>query len=194
MIFWYFDSFHFVLDNRESNSSRNNSSKSSSSNAVCVSFINECCLDGDLPPPWKDVLHVVKCDGEEDCPVCLHSPSSPIVTRCGHSYCLPCFISYCNYSSQCAICGSHLTIQDAKTVSLIDSAVPSEGEMITLSLVLRRKADIAPYNVPYLKEAINTMSYYYNHRLPYVGSSLYLLSRYSIATKEYIQNILQNNV
>ncbi len=132
--------------------------------------ISSLHYDPDLVVPWEGVEHVVLQSTTPDvCSICLDDPMSPVITKCGHVYCLPCVLSFMgtNSVSKCPVCHLHVKVADLRTVSLIRSpSIPACGELVTL--VRHERYESA--HIIYLHMSIKTRIYIRIYRYILVAS------------------------
>ncbi|VDP27199.1 unnamed protein product [Schistosoma mattheei] len=76
------------------------------------------------PPQWEQVSFVkVLSKGDLVCPICLYSPITPRMGKCGHVYCWPCALQYLKYenesdSKKCSVCPSLLSFDGLRSICL----------------------------------------------------------------------------
>jgi SWI/SNF-related matrix-associated actin-dependent regulator of chromatin subfamily A3 len=61
----------------------------------------------DLTPENKKALQEMlqlNVDAREDCPICLYSPTDPIITACTHFFCYPCIEKVIEGQGKCPMC------------------------------------------------------------------------------------------
>ncbi|CAH8554421.1 unnamed protein product [Schistosoma intercalatum] len=102
------------------------------------------------PPQWEQVSFVkVLSKGDLVCPICLYSPITPRMGKCGHVYCWPCALQYLKYenesdSKKCSVCPSLLSFNGLRRVSLTHITPTKVGDSICLTLVKRSGLCITP--------------------------------------------------
>eukprot|EP01112_Ceratiomyxa_fruticulosa_P004222 TRINITY_DN1465_c0_g2_i1.p1 TRINITY_DN1465_c0_g2~~TRINITY_DN1465_c0_g2_i1.p1 ORF type:complete len:581 (-),score=96.06 TRINITY_DN1465_c0_g2_i1:64-1806(-) len=93
---------------------------------------------------WSDVDYdrdaVVFLDLQEDlhCPICYNPLSSPLLSRCAHSYCKKCILRVLRTKQECSLCRQHLT-PDLLFPNLLVSKI-IESSMIYCRFGLIRKS------------------------------------------------------
>lgn len=101
----------------------------------------------DSTPAWEHVASVTIYDTDGlACPICLHSPVTPRMDKCGHIYCWPCAIQYIMYENEggtkkCAVCSRIMSIKDLKRVSIHQVDPVEIGKPIKMVLVKRAKSN-----------------------------------------------------
>ncbi|KAH8553737.1 hypothetical protein BGW37DRAFT_269878 [Umbelopsis sp. PMI_123] len=122
--------------------------------------------DPDLPINWADIEQVlISKSVPPTCPICLSQPTAARVTKCGHTFCLPCILHYLHLNDnpkkswrKCPICYDAIYARDLKSVKFIcvsavlEHAVPSSfdqaritntpshpvaGDLVDMSLIQR---------------------------------------------------------
>jgi hypothetical protein len=137
-------------------------------------------LDPDIPVPWSDVLAVIALEPstrnegrsmsppslpidlpyQDDlcpCPICLDSPSLPVMTRCGHVYCVSCLLRYLEqeFNKKCPMCSLSICRSDLKEIFSppfpLPRSVPNSSSsfnpnpVASFSLLLRLTGSLFPY-------------------------------------------------
>lgn len=84
------------------------------------------------------------------CPICLHPPVAPKITRCGHIYCWACMLHYLALSDhkwrKCPICYDAVDKKDLKSVSAVCNDQISVGDKLSFYLMKREKG--STYSLP----------------------------------------------
>ncbi|RUP45481.1 hypothetical protein BC936DRAFT_148111 [Jimgerdemannia flammicorona] len=111
--------------------------------------------DPDLTIDWDDVEQVMISVTEPHvCPICLTPPTSARVTKCGHTFCLPCVLHYLELNEnpkkqwrKCPICWDAIYARDLKSVRFLSvgpivasspsSIVDAEDTKLDLRLMQR---------------------------------------------------------
>lgn len=114
--------------------------------------------NADATVQWADVLQVIASAESQatSCPICLSEPVSPRMAKCGHIFCLPCFIRYMNSSSdeaeitgtaewrqrwkKCPICDDTIYLTDVRPVRFhagLEGPLPRPGDDVVLRLMVR---------------------------------------------------------
>ncbi|CAH8548272.1 unnamed protein product [Heterobilharzia americana] len=112
----------------------------------CTYLQNTC---DETSPQWDEVALIrVLNKGDLACPICLYSPVTPRMGKCGHVYCWPCAMQYIKYENnstdkKCAVCSCLLSFDDLKRVSLVPITQIKHGDILSLALVKR----LGPYVV-----------------------------------------------
>ncbi|RUS13564.1 hypothetical protein BC937DRAFT_95125, partial [Endogone sp. FLAS-F59071] len=83
--------------------------------------------DPDLTIDWADIEQVMISTPETPiCPICLTPPTSARVTKCGHTFCLPCILHYLQLNDnpkkhwrKCPICWDAIYARDLKSVRFL---------------------------------------------------------------------------
>ncbi|KAI9289820.1 hypothetical protein BC943DRAFT_137 [Umbelopsis sp. AD052] len=83
--------------------------------------------DPDLPINWVDIEQVLISKSiPPTCPICLSQPTAARVTKCGHTFCLPCILHYLHLNDnpkkawrKCPICYDAIYARDLKSVKFI---------------------------------------------------------------------------
>ena len=115
----------FASSSSSSSSSSTSSSSSSSSSSTSrlkarFRFIlyNTSKLNDTSPAEvlWKDAFRLELKLSETElsriaCPICLSKPRMAVAAKCGHVFCSPCWLQYCDYQSISSI--SHTTTASA---------------------------------------------------------------------------------
>jgi hypothetical protein len=132
-------------------------------------------LDPDSAVPWSDVLAIISLEpsprglplsigvGDEDplcpCPICLDAPALPVMTRCGHIYCVSCLLRYLEqeFNKKCPMCSVSICRSDFREVFSppfkLATPLPSSAALSLLganpiasfSLLLRLSGSLFPY-------------------------------------------------
>jgi len=83
--------------------------------------------DPDLPINWNDIEQVlISKSVPPTCPICLSQPTAARVTKCGHTFCLPCILHYLHLNDnpkkawrKCPICYDAIYARDLKSVKFV---------------------------------------------------------------------------
>lgn len=82
-------------------------------------------VDPDAQLEWNDIeMVIVPAQKDVACPICLDSPLSPQLTKCGHFFCWPCILRYSAATSsagsgnwrKCPICFESINTKQLKSV------------------------------------------------------------------------------
>lgn len=84
--------------------------------------------DPDLPINWADIEQVlISKSVPPTCPICLSQPTAARVTKCGHTFCLPCILHYLHLNDnpkkswrKCPICYDAIYARDLKSVKFMN--------------------------------------------------------------------------
>ncbi|KAI8147314.1 hypothetical protein BJV82DRAFT_664560 [Fennellomyces sp. T-0311] len=109
--------------------------------------------DPDTHFDWTSIEQVlISAEEEPSCPICLSPPTAARVTKCGHTYCLPCILHYLELRDpkkqwrKCPICWDPVYERDFKPVQILHTSAVShaksstrigEGDKVDLSLIMR---------------------------------------------------------
>ncbi|KAI9267894.1 hypothetical protein BDA99DRAFT_535423 [Phascolomyces articulosus] len=167
--------------------------------------------DPDSNFDWTDIEQVlISATGQvPTCPICLSPPTAARVTKCGHTFCLPCILHYLELRDnpkkqwrKCPICWDPVYERDFKPVQILhtsaveerqgkNTAMITEGDKVEMALVMRTNGSTlalpvsASWPVPdavvdaYLKPGTPVMPW---HFTPYAMQ----FSRFMLAGPDYL--------
>ena len=113
------------------------------------------CSIGSRVVPWESIQQVVTWESLEEyrCPICLDPPKCARITKCGHIFCLPCFLQYKNCMQQerktvsCPLCQVAIgRVSALRPVMMLPIHNYKVGDTIHLSLVRREKDSFLGYH------------------------------------------------
>jgi hypothetical protein len=144
---------------------------------------NHWLFDPDLPVPWGDVKAVIALESSSPsekthslltdlsiddrcpcCPICLDRPTLPVMTRCGHVYCVSCLLRYLEqeFNKRCPMCGVSVCRSDLREIfdsppwpsnpPLASDTTGRPGEA-TFTLLLRLSGSLSPFRASALTDA-----------------------------------------
>eukprot|EP00977_Amphora_coffeiformis_P015446 scaffold4511_cov171-Amphora_coffeaeformis.AAC.12 len=112
----------------------------------------------DAPVSWACVLMVKQLSSlefEETCPICLEAYTAARITKCGHSFCLPCLLHhshafstnypYAKTGPKCPCCSIELHLDDVRPVQFVDAPTPAVSQTVRLIKLHRVKGCAAPF-------------------------------------------------
>ena len=124
---------------------------------------------------WDDIRLVYYYYVEDyQCPVCLEEKlCCPIITSCGHIFCYPCFINFCNYYTirsinksipKCPLCSEKINYSEnnIKYCEMIQCHNYTNHMNIKFNLIMRDKSSPTLFNIsfdPSLKKWKNSLIY-----------------------------------
>ena len=92
--------------------------------------------------PWELISQVrIITTSPAACPICLSPPDAARITKCGHTYCLPCLLHLFALAQHiweaCPVCGELVKLANAKPVVSLKRREFRVGEMVNLVKVCR---------------------------------------------------------
>eukprot|EP01060_Flectonema_neradi_P009376 TRINITY_DN16683_c0_g1_i1.p1 TRINITY_DN16683_c0_g1~~TRINITY_DN16683_c0_g1_i1.p1 ORF type:complete len:624 (+),score=103.75 TRINITY_DN16683_c0_g1_i1:204-2075(+) len=103
---------------------------------------------GSRAVPWERIQQIVTWESFEEyrCPICLDPPKCARITKCGHIFCLPCFLQYreCMHQDRkpvsCPLCQEAIgRVSSLRPVIMLPIRNHKVGDSIHLSLVRRER-------------------------------------------------------
>lgn len=100
---------------------------------------------------WEDILQIrLIANSAVLCPICLSPPDAARVTKCGHTYCLPCILHFFSSTEgkwePCPVCGELIKLSDSKPVVTLEKREFKPGDLVNLVKVCR--SDSFNYPLP----------------------------------------------
>ena len=124
---------------------------------------------------WDDIKLVYYYYVEDyQCPVCMEQKlCCPVITNCGHIFCYPCFINFCNYHTirainktnpKCPLCSKKIEISEKnlKFCEMIQCRNYTNHMQIKFHLIMRDKSSPTLFNIyfdPSLKKWKNSLKF-----------------------------------
>ncbi|KAI6659114.1 RING finger protein 10 [Oopsacas minuta] len=92
--------------------------------------------------PWEVILQIYLITTSlSSCPICLSRPEAARVTKCGHTYCLPCIMHFFSSAEgkwePCPVCGEIIKLSDSKPVVILQKREFKRGDMVNFVQVCR---------------------------------------------------------
>lgn len=87
---------------------------------------------------WSNVLYVCETTDENVCSICLDDYVAPIVTKCGHSFCLVCTLQHLQVYGEkstfpkCPVCSLPLVLDDTRPLEVL-AATPFHAQGVSSS-------------------------------------------------------------
>eukprot|EP00708_Paratrimastix_pyriformis_P002663 GAFH01001414.1.p1 GENE.GAFH01001414.1~~GAFH01001414.1.p1 ORF type:complete len:457 (+),score=28.04 GAFH01001414.1:166-1371(+) len=108
----------------------------------------------DQLPDWDSVAEVSTWFSSSEpymCPICLSPPVAPLVTRCGHIFCMLCITRYLSYAGargyrRCPICPESVYPKDVRPCQTLVCAhhTAAPDDVLEMMLVAREKDSAVP--------------------------------------------------
>ena len=92
--------------------------------------------------PWEEILQIrLIANSPVLCPICLSPPDAARVTKCGHTYCLPCLLHFFSLAEArwdpCPVCGELIKLTDSKPVVTLEKREFKTGDLVNFVKVCR---------------------------------------------------------
>lgn len=131
----------------------------------------------------SQVIHESQSSG---CPICLSKPLAGRVTRCGHTFCLPCILRYFELGEKdCPICGYDIeSVSDLRSLKILPCPLDIKpGTRMRFTLVHRRGGFMLALPV----EASDNQQQ--QQQIPWNDAPFAMdFARYMLARPKYIRN------